>query len=516
MRFSQLVDTSDTVARTRSRNAKRALLTECLQAAGPDDIGVVVQYLSGRLPQGRIGLGPSLVRDLDAIESARETSLTVAEVDATFDRIAAVTGKGSQAARRDLLASLYARASGMEQSFLSRLVLGELRQGALEALLADALAEAARIPADAVRRAVMLGGDLAAVAEAVFERGADGLERFRLEPLVPVQPMLAQPAADMDEAIGQLGEAALEYKLDGARVQIHRVGRDVRIFSRRLNDVTASLPDIVDATLALPVDRLIADGEVIALREDGRPHPFQVTMRRFGRKSDVGRVGAELPLTLFAFDCLHRDGDDLIDAPVTERFAALHDATGGRHLVPRLVTGDPADAAAFLSGAFDAGHEGVMAKALTSSYAAGSRGGDWLKIKDAHTLDLVVLAAEWGSGRREGWLSNLHLGARDPDAGGWVMLGKTFKGLTDTTLKWQTERLLELEIGREDHVVHVRPELVVEIAVSDIQASSHYPGGLALRFARVKRYRDDKSAGQADTIDMVRALNLRQTGSPGA
>jgi DNA ligase-1 len=339
--------------------------------------------------------------------------------------------------------------------------------------------------------------------------GMAGLDRFRLRPMQPIRPMLAQPAESMAEALGAHGSAALEYKLDGARVQVHRVKHEVKIYSRQLNEVTDSLPEVVEMVAALPGDELILDGEVLALREDGRPHPFQVTMRRFGRRSQVEKVRASLPLSVFFFDCLYRERE-LIDHPFAARREQLTDLAGEGPVVPGLVTNDEGEAAAFLTGALEAGHEGVMAKSLDSPYAAGNRGADWLKVKQAHTLDLVVLAAEWGSGRRQGWLSNLHLGARAAD-GSFVMLGKTFKGMTDRTLRWQTQQLLARELGREDHVVHVRPELVVEIAFNDLQASPHYPAGLALRFARLKRYREDKTAPEADTIDTVRQLYEQQT-----
>jgi DNA ligase-1 len=515
MLLSSLVDVSRQVAATRSRLQKRACLTQCLREAAPDEVGLVVSCLTGRLPQGRIGLGPAILRDLGGGEAATAT-LALRDVDATFGRLATLRGKGSQDGRRRELAGLFARSTAGERAFLVRLILGELRQGALEGLLIDAIADASSLPVAEIRRAVMLAGQPAVVADAAMREGRAGLARFRLEPLSPVQPMLAQPADDVDSAIGSLGEAALEYKLDGARVQIHRVGSEVRIFSRQLNDVTASLPEVVAAILALPAESLILDGEAIALRADGRPHPFQTTMRRFGRKSDVSAMRAKLPLSVFLFDCLHHAGDDLIDLPGRDRFARLASLRARSLMVPRLVTDDPALAQAFLDQALNAGHEGIMAKSLLSPYAAGSRGADWLKVKQVHTLDLVVLAAEWGSGRRQGWLSNLHLGARDPAAGGFVMLGKTFKGLTDKLLEWQTRRLLALEIGREGHIVHVRPELVVEIAVNEIQSSPQYPAGMALRFARVRRYRHDKAPGEADTIDAVRELYTRQSGSAPA
>ena len=512
MLLSHLVQVSLRVASTRSRLAKRAVLSECLREAAPDEVGLVVSYLCGTLPQGRIGLGPAILRTLAAGAGAHESSLTLYELDDTFQIIAETQGKGSQHARRERLGALFARASTEERDFLVRLILGEVRHGALEGILVEAVADAARLPADQVRRAVMLAGEAASVASAALIEGQAGLARFRLQPLSPVQPMLAQPAQDMDEAIALLGEAALEYKLDGARVQIHKDDSEVRVFSRRLHDVTARLPEIADAVLGLPSRNLILDGEVVALHKASRPLPFQVTMRRFGRKSDVDQMRETLPLSVFLFDCLYRDDDTLIDRPARERFASLADGVPTELLVPRTVSDRVDVATAFLAQALERGHEGIMAKSLASHYAAGSRGADWLKVKQAHTLDLIVLAAEWGSGRRRGWLSNLHLGARDPRDGSVVMLGKTFKGLTDKLLEWQTKRLLELEVARSGHVVHVRPELVAEIAVNEIQQSPQYPAGMALRFARVKQYRHDKGPAEADTIDTVRQLYARQGG----
>jgi len=511
--LAELVRASSGAAATRSRLKKRRLLAECLRAAGEEQAALVVSYLSGRLPQGKIGLGPSLLRDLDLPETAEDLStLKLSEIDDTFTRVAAIRGKGSKQARQALLTELLTRATAEERDLLFRLMLGELRQGALEGLLVDALAEASGLPERDLRRAVMLAGDAADVAAPALRDGAAGLEAFRLEPLKPVQPMLAQPADTMAAALETLGEAALEYKLDGARVQIHKRGSELCIYSRRLNDVTASLPEIVARVAALPASELILDGEVIALRDDGRPLPFQVTMRRFGRKADDAALREQIPLSLFLFDCLYRDGEELIDRAATERVAVLEALDAPELLVPRCVTGDPTRAQAFLRQALAEGHEGLMAKALDSIYAAGSRGADWLKIKQVHSLDLVVLAAEWGSGRRKGYLSNLHLGARDPQTGGFVMLGKTFKGLTDKLLKWQTAELLGLETSRDTYTVYVEPRLVVEIALNDIQASPQYPAGIALRFARVKRYRSDKSADQADTIDAVQALYASQHG----
>ena len=388
------------------------------------------------------------------------------------------------------------------------LFLGELRQGALEGVMADAVAKAAGVPAAAVRRAAMLAGDLPSVAAAAMRDGVDGLGRFRLTPLQPITPMLAQTADDVSAALERFGRASVEWKLDGARIQVHRAGDEVRIFTRNLADITDRASEIVEAVQGLDVSALVLDGEAIALREDGRPEPFQVTMSRFGTKTDTAD-NARTPLSAFFFDCLHLDGDDLIDAPARRRLAALDAHLPPELLVPRLETDDAEAAEAFLADTLARGHEGVMVKSLDAPYEAGRRGAGWLKVKPVHTLDLVVLAAEWGHGRRRGKLSNLHLGARDPATGDFVMLGKTFKGLTDEMLAWQTEHLLGLETRTDGHVVHVRPELVVEVAFDGVQSSPRYPGGVALRFARVKGYRPDKSPGDADTIDAVRTIHAR-------
>jgi DNA ligase-1 len=430
-------------------------------------------------------------------------------VDDVFERIAATAGRGSPADRVRMLRELLERATNDEQDFLVRLLFGELRQGALEAVLLEAVARAADVSPVAVRRAVMMAGELASVARAVLVEGEPALARFSVQIFRPVQPMLAQTAADIDEALVDLEEdVALEWKLDGARIQVHKAGDEIKVFSRNLREVTAAVPEVVEAARRLPAGEVIFDGEVIALRPDGTPETFQRTMQRFGRKLDIVRLRAEIPLTPFFFDCLYVDGTSLIDQPQAERFAALA-AIARPSIVPSLLRPNRENAARFVEETLRRGHEGVMVKALASGYAAGRRGQHWLKVKVARTLDLVVLAAEWGHGRRKGWLSNLHLGARDPVGGGFVMLGKTFKGMTDQMLAWQTEKLLQLEITRDDYAVYVRPELVVEIAFNDVQASPHYPGGLALRFARVKRYRADKTAAEADTIETVREIYRR-------
>jgi DNA ligase-1 len=506
MQLAELVETSRQVSATSRRSEKIAALAACLRRLRPEEIDVGVAYLSGEVRQRKLGVGPATIMQARGVSAAAAPTLTLAEVDAVLERVTSTSGSGSAAERHTLLGALLSRATPPEQEFMVRLLIGELRQGALEGVMLEAVAQAAALPAPEVRRAAMLAGRLTEVARAALTEGAAGLRRFSLTLFQPVLPMLAQPAADIGEALEQLGEAALEWKLDGARVQVHKSGTDVHVFTRNLNDVTPAVPELVEAVGALRAQSLVLDGEAIALRGDGAPQPFQVTMRRFGRKLDVEAARREQPLSAFFFDCLHRDGRDLIDRPARERFAALNASLPGALLVPRVVTADPAAAEAFLTAALARGHEGVMAKSLSATYEAGGRRGAWLKIKQAHTLDLVVLAAEWGHGRRKGWLSNLHLGARDPADGRFVMLGKTFKGLTDEMLAWQTRRLLELKAAGDSYTVYVRPELVVEIAVSEIQASPHYPGGMALRFARVKRYRPDKRPEEADSIETVRAL----------
>lgn len=506
MKLQEIVQTSEQVAGASGRLEKVHHLAALLRRARPDELPIAVAYLSGELPQGRIGIGPATLRDTRPVAVAQSPQLELKEVDATFDRIAGASGAGSGLRRGRLLHELLGRATAEEKDFLGRLVLGELRQGAQEGIMLEAVARAAEVPASKVRRAAMFHGDLAAVASVALAEGRDGLDRLTLELFRPVKPMLAQTAEDPDVALGGLGEAALEHKLDGARVQVHRSGDEVKVYTRSLNDVTLAVPEIVAALRSLPARDLVLDGEALAFRPDGMPYPFQVTMRRFGRRLDVERMRGELPLSAFFFDCLYLDGESLVDQTTRDRLRALSDAVGPELLVKRTITADPQEARAFLRAALDAGHEGIMAKALDAPYAAGRRGGSWLKVKPAHTLDLVVLAAEWGSGRRRGWLSNLHLGARDPEGGGFVMLGKTFKGMTDEMLEWQTKRLLELEIDRDRYTVYVEPALVVEIAFNDIQESPRYPGGLALRFARVKRYRTDKTVGEADTIEAVRAI----------
>ena len=512
MLLVELAETSDTVASTAARLAKVDRLAACLRRLDANEVDVAVAFLSGELRQRQIGVGYAALRDAPA--PAAHPSLTLTEVDAAFDRIGRQAGPGSQRERRRLLSDLFERATATEQAFLRRLLSGELRQGALEGVMAEAIARAAGIPGTEVRRALMLRGALGAVAEAALSQGVDGLRSCRLQVGRPLQPMLAQTAESVDVALERIRPAALEWKLDGGRVQIHRADSEVRVFTRTLDDITARVPELVETALALPVRSIVLDGEAIALRADGRPHPFQVTASRIGSRLGVDELRGSLPLTPFLFDVLHLDGEDLIDRPGAERNDALTAAVPEALRIPRIVTGDTEVAAAFLQDALARSHEGVVVKSLAVPYEAGRRGGGWLKVKPRHTLDLVVLAAEWGHGRRRGWLSNLHLGARDSESGGFVMLGKTFKGLTDKLLAWQTERFLELAVEQNEWMVRLRPELVVEVAFDGLQVSPRYPGGLALRFARVLRYRPDKGADDADTIETVRTIHLAQSGPP--
>lgn len=509
-----VVQTSRSVAEVSARLEKIGRLAELLRRTPPHLAPTVVSYLSGELPQRRTGVGYAAIRAAWPGRAAEMPVLSIEDADATFAAVAAAAGKGSSGERQRLLHELLTRGTRAEQEFIARLISGELRQGALEGVMVDAVARAAGIPPAAVRRAVMITGSLPEVAGTAFDGGAAALAGLGLRLFQPVQPMLAGSADQVDDAIARFAAAAaFEFKLDGARIQVHKAGDDVRVFTRRLNEVTAAVPEIVETVRALPARELVLDGEALALREDGGPRPFQATMRRFGSRLDVDRLRAELPLGSFFFDCLHIDGQTLLDRSAADRFAALEQAVPQPSRLPRIITAQAAEAATFLETARSAGHEGLIAKALDAPYEAGRRGKNWIKVKPANTLDLVVLAAEWGHGRRQGWLSNLHLGARDPENGGFVMLGKTFKGMTDELLAWQTRALQEIAIGRDDYTVFVRPELVVEVSFNEVQTSPRYPGGLALRFARVKGYRPDKRPDDADTIDAVRAIFNKQMGT---
>jgi DNA ligase-1 len=503
-RLAELVRVSNQVAATASRLAKIRELADFLKPLGREEIGIALPYLSGDIRQGKLAVGYAALQSSRS-RAAPAPSLALAEVDAVFEKLKKVKGKGAAEQRAALLRELLQRATPDEQDFLVRLIVGELRQGALEGIMVEAVAAAADLPAADVRRAVAFAGAIAPVAAAALSGGASALVQFSVQLMQPVLPMLAQPAEDMAAALGALGSALVEWKLDGARVQVHKARDEVRIYTRNLNDVTARAPEIAAAVRGVQAESLILDGEAIALRANGRPHPFPVTMSRFGSQQNDAAKRGELPLSVFFFDCLYRDGATLFDHPTRARRDALTQALPTALVTPAVITADVAEAERFYQEALAAGHEGVMAKALDAPYEAGRRGAGWLKVKRARTLDLVVLAAEWGHGRRRGWLSNLHLGARDPATGGFVMLGKTFKGLTDAVLEWQTRELLKRETHRDEWTVHVRPELVVEIAFNDLQ-ESQYPGGLALRFARVKGYRPDKRADEADTIDTVRRI----------
>ena len=486
MLLATLVQASAQVAATSGRLAKITLLADLLKQAGPDEIELAIAYLSGKIRQSKVGVGWATLQKAKT-HVGTSARLQIQHVDQTLETIAKTAGKGSAIEKQRLLSDLFSRATAEEQDFLFRLLTGELRQGALEGIMVEALAKARELPASDVRRAMMLAGNLGAVAKG-------DLKSFAIELFRPIKPMLAKTATDVEEALAELGPASFEYKLDGIRIQVHKRGDDVRIYSRTLNDITAELPAVVDISKTIDMSEVILDGEAIVLTAEGRPLRFQETMKG---------LGASVP---FFFDVLYLDGTSLLDQPYSMRSKVLAEHVPESQRPPRLVTGDQQQAQKFFDAAIAAGQEGLMAKGLESKYEAGRRGGAWFKIKQANTLDLVVLAAEWGHGRRHGWLSNLHLGARDP-SGRFVMLGKTFKGMTDELLEWQTKRLQEIEVRREGHIVYVRPELVVEIAFNGLQDSPHYPGGLALRFARVIRYRDDKKPEDADTIDTVRRLH---------
>jgi DNA ligase-1 len=500
------------VGATSARLGKVRELAPFLHTITVDEIETAVHYLSGEIPQGRIGIGYSSLQRAASESAADSETLSIGEVDRQLGALAAIRGGGSAQRRSEALREMFSRATLAEQQFLVRLLAGEIRQGALAGIMVDAIAAAAELPAAQVRRAAMYSKNLGTVARVALLEGADALGDFQLTLFSPVSPMLAQTATDVADALGMLdGEVALEWKMDGARIQVHKMGDEVRIYTRNLNDVTDAVPEIVELVRTLPERTLVLDGEAIAFNASGRPHPFQITMRRFGRKLNIESLRAELPIKAYFFDCLRFGEQTLIDSPTRERVRFLAQAVPAALQIRRLVTSSAPAASAFYDAALASGHEGLMAKSLDAAYEAGNRGASWLKIKRAHTLDLVVLAAEWGHGRRSGKLSNLHLGALEPASGEYVMLGKTFKGLTDVMLEWQTKEFLARETHRDQWTVYVRPELVVEIAFSDLQASIRYPGGLALRLARVKRYRNDKGSTDADTMESVRKIYAAQT-----
>ena len=506
MKLAELVNVSASVAATSGRLEKISKLAALLSQLSPQEIPVAVGFLIGWPRQGKIGIGWSTISSARENSAASTPTLELLEVDTAFSALTKVRGKNSASERIRLLGELFSRATMEEQNFLGALLVGEVRQGALEGVMLEAVAKASGLPSEKVRRAAMMAGDLATVAQAALGDDRDAaLSRYQLEVFRPVQPMLADSAENIAEAFSEGGPFSVEWKLDGARIQVHRQDDRVAVYTRSLNEVTNAVPEVVDAVRQLSARELILDGEVISLAADGRPLSFQDTMRRFGRRINVEKLRDELPLTPFFFDVLLHDGESLIDHPLSQRMERLDNIAGSALRVPRIVTGTVDEAQRFQADALERGHEGVMVKLLTAPYAAGRRGSAWIKVKTARTLDLVVLAVEWGSGRRQGWLSNIHLGARDPVGGEFVMLGKTFKGMTDEMLEWQTKEFLAREVRREGHIVYVRPELVVEVAFNEVQKSPHYPGGVALRFARVKGYRPDKKPSEADTIDAVRA-----------
>ena len=512
MQLRHLVQLTARLRATTRKNEKVALIADFLKRTAGRETALSALYLTGSLPQGRIGIGWRMIQAALSEEGSPSSSPTLQELDDHFAQIAATEGPGSAGRKAALLRRLFQRADAEGRRFLSQLIIGELRQGALEGMVLEGIAKGAALPASEIRQAMMFSGNIGEVARVALEEGPAGLRRFSLRLFSPVSPMLAQTADTVAEALERLGDAAFEFKLDGARIQVHKGGEAVRIFTRQLQEVTDRLPEIVEAARRLPVQVVILEGEAIALRPDGTPQPFQITMRRFGRIKNVEAMRREIPLTSFFFDCLSHEGGSLLSLPYRQRFETLSELISPEALIPRIVPGDRAEAEHFLQQALEAGHEGLMAKSLDAPYTAGQRGSSWLKLKAAKTLDLVVLAAEWGHGRRAQWLSNLHLGARDPESGRFIMLGKTFKGLTDEMLQWQTEKFLSMEMGRDAWTVFVRPELVVEIAFSDIQESPRYPAGMALRFARVRRHRPDKSAAEADTVQTVMEIFRREKG----
>ncbi len=511
--LSKIAAASARVAETPGRLAKVREIAACLRALARPEIRIAIAFLSGEIRQGKLGVAYASLHSARGVPPSGAPALTLQAVDEAFAAVAGIKGAGAAERRSAALQTLFSQATAQEQDFLTRLIAGELRQGALRALMLEAIAAATELPLDDVRKAAMSAGGLGDVAEAVLTEGRQGLAHFSIRLMQPVLPMLSQSAPDTATALEALGTAAFEWKLDGARVQVHKSGDEVRVYTRNLNDVTDRVPEVVEAVRMSTREKLILDGEVMALRADGSPLSFQMTMRRFGRKLEVDAMRKEIPLSAFFFDCLLCDGDVLADRPAQERFGFLAAAVPEATLIPRIVTSDEAEAEQFLEGVIARGHEGVMAKSLTAPYEAGRRGAGWIKVKRANTLDLIVLGAEWGNGRRSGKLSNLHLGARDPVDGSFIMLGKTFKGLTDEMLEWQTQTFTRLETHRDSMTVFVRPEVVVEVAFNEIQASPRYPGGLALRFARVKGYRADKRPEETDTIDTVRGLYAAQVHS---
>ncbi len=500
MLLKDLVEISRNVGLTPKRKEKVSFLARLLQQANGKEIALAARYLSGQLTQGRLGVGWAILQEALKDLSDQHRPLGLVEIDRFFEEVSREKGTGSLERKLILLRNLFSSTRQDEREFLISLIMGEIRQGALEGLVLEAISRASSLPLDLLRQSLMFSGDIGEVGRVALEEGIAGLSRFQPQLFHPISPMLANSADGEADALARLGESGLEYKIDGARIQIHKEGERVQIFTRNLKDITESLPEVVELVRKFQFHDAIFEGETFALREDGKPLPFQKTMRRFGRTQDVQRLKNEIPLFSYFFDLLYLNGESFVQVPYRERFQTLSQMIPSPYMIPRITAGNEKEARDFLTKSLEAGHEGLMAKGLHSPYMAGHRGDYWLKIKPFQTLDLVVLAAEWGHGRRKGWLSNLHLGARDPESGRFIMLGKTFEGLTDEMLRWQTKKLMELEITQDERTLYVKPELVVEVAFSDLQESPRYPGGLALRFARVRRYREDKTPTEADTI----------------
>ncbi len=506
MLFKDLVDISKRVRATTRKKEKTSLLAECLKRAQGREIALAASYLSGQIPQGRLGIGWAVLQKSLEILDQRPRMVSLLEVNRYFDETVRSKGAGAVEKKVRALRELFSSIREEEKEFLVGLIMSEIRQGALGGLVLEAIAQASGLAMERIQQGVMFSGNIGEVARVALEEGLAGLSRYQPRLFHPIAPMLANAAEGAEDALARWDPVACEFKIDGARIQVHKNGEEVRVFTRHLKEVTERVPEIVAAARGFRLDKAIFEGEAFAMRPDGRPLPFQTTMRRFGRVQDIESIKKETPLSSYFFDLLYLDGEPLLDEPYRRRFEHLSESLPSEYRIPQIVTTDEKGIRQFLEKSVAAGHEGIMAKGVDSPYVAGHRGFYWLKIKPSRTLDLVILAAEWGHGRRRGWLSNLHLGARDPESGQFVMLGKTFKGLTDEMLQWQTERLISLETRRDEWTVYVQPKLVVEIAYSDLQASPRYPGGLALRFARVKRYREDKSPAEADTIQGIQAL----------
>jgi DNA ligase-1 len=506
MLLKDLVEVSKRVSVTAHKKEKTSFLAEFLKRGQGQEITLAASYLSGQIPQGSLGIGWAILQKALGNLDRQPRPLSLLAVNRFFDEIAQSRGASSVENKVKALRDLFSSAREDEKEFLAGLIVGEVRQGALEGLVAEAIARASGLAVERIQQGVMFSGNIGEVARVALEDGLEGLSRFQPRLFHPIAPMLANAAEGEGKALARWGQVACEFKIDGARIQIHKNGEEIRVFTRHLKEVTERVPEIVALARAFRIDQAIFEGEALAMRSDGRPLPFQTTMRRFGRVQDIERMKKEIPLASYFFDLLYLDGDPLFGEPYRKRFELLSESVPSGYRIPQIVTADEKDVREFLEKSLEVGHEGIMAKGVDSPYVAGHRGFYWLKIKPAKTLDLVILAAEWGHGRRKGWLSNLHLGARDPESGRFVMLGKTFKGLTDGMLRWQTERLLSLETHRDEWTVYVQPKLVVEIAYNDLQESPRYPGGLALRFARVRRHREDKSPLEADTIQRIQAM----------